>query len=373
MTDDNHDGIAIIPPSEAAPLLPRQHQLIAAPVDYAVAGSLSSMVVFAALYPLDVARTRQQSAGSITPTGIVESISNIYVQEGVKGLYAGISANLISIGTSQCLYFFFYELIKDAAVTLSGNTIRSTSLGLDLLVAFVAGAINATVTCPMWVAATRLKMAKRVRSRQQDVEKDEKDLLEPTFARALVEVVGSGDAWKGLAPSLILCTNPALQYGIYEQLKGRLLRSWAARSPGRTAGVILNPMPAFVIGAIAKAIATVFTYPLQVVQTQTREKGFQGGMWGAFVSLTRRHGWTISAYFRGMNSKLLMTVLNASLMFALKETVLLSLLKTKRAMGSNVFRLVRWTGFVFAASYVAQQLSEARMQVEQRRGGTVNR
>jgi len=66
-------------------------------------------------------------------------------------------------------------------------------------------------------------------------------------------------------------------------------------------------------------------------------------------------------------------VLNASLMFALKETVLLSLLKTKRAMGSNVFRLVRWTGFVFAASYVAQQLSEARMQVEQRRGGTVNR
>jgi hypothetical protein len=42
-------------------------------------------------------------------------------------------------------------------------------------------------------------------------------------------------------------------------------------------------------------------------------------------------------------------------------------------MGNNVWRLVRWTGFVFAASYVAQQLSEARMQVEQRRGGTVSR
>jgi hypothetical protein len=122
-------------------------------------------------------------------------------------------------------------------------------------------------------------------------------------------------------------------------------------------------MPAFVIGAIAKAIATVFTYPLQVVQTQTREKGFQGGLWGAFVSLTRRHGWTLSAYFRGMNSKLLMTVMNASMMFALKETVLLSLLRTKRFLGGRVWRLIRWTAFVFAASNVAKQLADARLQV----------
>ena len=109
MPTRNHDGISLAPADSGVNELasPPRQLMIAAPVDYAVAGSLSSMVVFAALYPLDVARTRQQSAGSLKPTGIVESISNIYEQEGVQGLYAGISANLISIGTSQCLYFFF--------------------------------------------------------------------------------------------------------------------------------------------------------------------------------------------------------------------------------------------------------------------------
>jgi adenine nucleotide transporter 17 len=236
------------------------------PVDHAVAGSFSSVLVFAALYPLDVARTRQQSTQANTLSsnvGVLRSLQQLYQQEGLPGLYSGLHANLVSIGTSQCLYFFFYELLKDVASSFilqdtrpnsrrpsSSPSSRLSSLFQDLIVAFVAGTINATVTCPMWVAATRLKLSSS----------NDPTVAPPTFAQALVDVVSSGDAWRGLGPSLILCTNPALQYGIYEQLKGTVLRAWAKRGPpGRVAGEILNPMPAFVIGAISKSIATVAT------------------------------------------------------------------------------------------------------------------
>ena len=232
------------------------------PVDHAVAGSAASVLVFAALYPLDVARTRQQSTQANTlPSnfGVLRSLQQLYHQEGLPGLYSGLHANLASIGTSQCLYFFFYELLKDVAASSIFSTPRpdagrptplKTSLIQDLIVAFIAGTINATVTCPMWVAATRLKLSSSM----------DPTVTPPTFAHALVDVVSSGDAWRGLGPSLVLCTNPALQYGIYEQLKGTVLRAWAKRGPpGRVAGEILNPLPAFVIGAISKSIATVAT------------------------------------------------------------------------------------------------------------------
>lgn len=351
----------------------------AEPVDHALSGSVSSMAVFALLYPLDVARTRQQARCSTddstgdkrSSTGVVA----IFEHEGVHGLYAGLSANIVSIGVSQALYFFFYEMIKDIVVAATNRRRRRrrltattrTTLLQDLFIAFVSGMINATVTCPMWVAATRLKLAslkqrrRGLRSHKESGEEDSTDTggdNGPTFARSLVDVVRSGDAWKGLGPSLILCSNPALQYGIYEQLKQQLLFAWAKRRPGRVAGEVLNPVPAFVIGAIAKTVATIFTYPLQLVQTRTREEGFQGGMWEAFRALIAESGMQIAPYFRGMNSKLIMTVLNASLMFMTKEWMLWMVMKGKMLIGPGMFRFLRWSGFFSVALYSAGQVAK---------------
>ena len=348
----------------------------AAAVDHALSGSVSSMGVFALLYPLDVARTRQQARSkdlndSKAPKakvsqdscdsmgGVLAVLSGIVEQDGWRGLYVGLSANIVSIGVSQALYFFFYEFIKRLVISVSNRGRRRrqlpatsrTTLVQDLGIAFVSGMINATVTCPMWVTATRLKLASLQRQQRQhewppplmqsadnDTEEEQEkdgfpdDEEPPTFVQSFAEVLRSGDAWKGLGPSLILCSNPALQYGIYEQLKQQVLLFWARRRAGRVAGGVLNPVPAFIIGAVAKTVATIFTYPLQLVQTRTREEGFSGGMWEAFQLLIAESGMRISPFFRGMTSKLLMTVLNASLMFMTKEWMLRMVLKGKRIL-----------------------------------------
>lgn len=367
----------------------------AEPVDHALSGSVSSMCVFALLYPLDVARTRQQARmgpavhdneRNSRASGVVAVLSSILEREGIGGLYAGLSANIVSIGVSQALYFFFYEIIKDAVVASSrrGRHGRAragaarTSLVQDLFIAFVSGIVNATVTCPLWVAATRLKLVSNHRPKSRVLDRNDEEIElrsvgsnkefrhnhhsdddEPTFIGSLVEVVRSGDSWKGLGPSLILCSNPALQYGIYEQLKQRMLYAWAKRRPGRVAGEVLNPLPAFIIGAVAKTIATIFTYPLQLIQTRTREEGFQGGMWEAFQALVAESGARISPYFRGMNSKLIMTVLNASLMFMTKEWILRLVLMARGTLGQEAFRFLRWSTFFGIVLYSGGEIAKA--------------
>ena len=68
---------------------------------------------------------------------------------------------------------------------------------------------------------------------------------------------GVGPLWNGTAASLILVSNPALKFTVYEYLK-------------RLAIEPLSPSKAFFMGAFASAIATIITYPVQVVQAKSR-------------------------------------------------------------------------------------------------------
>ena len=61
--------------------------------------------------------------------------------------------------------------------------------------------------------------------------------------------------WAGTGPSLLLVLNPAIVFMTYESLKRRF--------KGGT-------LTYFLLGAIAKCVATVITYPLQIVQTKMR-------------------------------------------------------------------------------------------------------
>lgn len=68
--------------------------------------------------------------------------------------------------------------------------------------------------------------------------------------------------WAGTMPSLMLVANPAIQFMTYESIKRRVISSLDGAQP-----------PAwifFIMGGIAKMIATSITYPLQLVQTKLR-------------------------------------------------------------------------------------------------------
>ena len=73
---------------------------------------------------------------------------------------------------------------------------------------------------------------------------------------------GVTSLWNGTIPSLILVSNPAVQFMMYEAIKRRL---HALCDKQHLSGLVY-----FFVGAGAKAVATVLTYPLQLVQAKLR-------------------------------------------------------------------------------------------------------
>jgi len=100
----------------------------------------------------------------------------------------------------------------------------------------------------------------------------------------------------------------------------------------------LSPVEAFVVGAVAKTIATVATYPVQLAQTVLRlqEKRSPAGTMEeirddvandgdkdtlrCLVRIYQEGG--VAGIYQGMNAKLLQTVLTASFMFIGYEKIL---------------------------------------------------
>ena len=68
--------------------------------------------------------------------------------------------------------------------------------------------------------------------------------------------------WNGTGPSLLLVCNPTIQFVVYEALKRRFIRILKSDK--------LGGLTVFLIGAIAKAVATILTYPVQVIQSRMR-------------------------------------------------------------------------------------------------------
>lgn len=66
--------------------------------------------------------------------------------------------------------------------------------------------------------------------------------------------------WSGLFPALLLCTNPAIHFTVFDSLKDIILR-YKTRNQHQQFQR-LNMTEAFLVGIIAKFAATILTYPL---------------------------------------------------------------------------------------------------------------
>ncbi|XP_012590493.1 PREDICTED: peroxisomal membrane protein PMP34 [Condylura cristata] len=209
------------------------------------------------------------------------------------------------------------EIIKEEgllkAVWVKGQ--RSTT-GKDLVVGFVAGVVNVLLTTPLWVVNTRLKL-QGAKFRNEDIVPTNYKGIIDAFHQ-IIRDEGILALWNGTFPSLLLVFNPAIQFMFYEGLKRQILKK-------RTK---LSSLDVFIIGAIAKAIATTATYPMQTVQSILRfgrhrlnpENRTLGSLRNVLYLLHQRvRRFGIMGLYKGLEAKLLQTVLTAALMFLVYE------------------------------------------------------
>lgn len=303
----------------------------------ATAGATGAVLANALVYPLDIVKTRMQvqvkpKAGETLIPGSEphyastwDAITKMVDQDGLGGLYAGMSGALLGVASTNFAYFYWYSVVRAlylSTAAKNGAAAVAPSTAVELSLGAIAGAVAQLCTIPVAVVTTR----------QQTQSKAERKGLLDTAKEVIESEDGVCGLWRGLKASLVLVVNPAITYGAYERLKVALF-------PGRNS---LKPWEAFLLGAMSKSLATLATQPLIVAKVGLQSKpppSRNGRPFKSFVEVMRfiidNDGPT--GLFKGIGPQLLKGLLVQGFLMMTKERVellfvlFLRYIKTARA------------------------------------------
>ena len=307
---------------------------------HAIAGSVGSMTAMSVFYPLDTVRSRLQLEENRQSKDTLTMLQELVQEEGIESLYRGLSPVLTSLCASGFVYFYTFHGLRAVFSTPNADGSKHSAVR-DLTLGALAGAINVFTTTPFWVVNTRMKM-QGIKSRAGASRSAQRYPSYDGIFDGLVTIwqqEGPSALWAGAIPSLVLVSNPAIQFMLYESLKRRVMKLLSSSS-NNGSNVPLNSGVIFALGAISKSISTVITYPLQVVQSKSRygsEEVKNKRMIQILLEILSRDG-VAGGLYKGLEAKLLQTVLTTALMYLCYEkivslvfTILLSSGKAKRS------------------------------------------
>ncbi|CAN8243903.1 unnamed protein product [Cochlearia groenlandica] len=273
--------------------------------------SLERAIAATFVCPLDVIKTRLQVSGlpktSSSGSVIITSLRNIVKNEGVRGMYRGLSLTIIALLPNWDLYFAVYGKLKDMLRSNDGEL----SFGANMLAAAGAGASTAIATNPLWVVKTRL-MLQGMRPNVVPY----KSILS-AFTRIYREE-GLRGLYSGLLPSLVGVSHVVIQFPAYEKIKQYIANI------RNTSVDKLSPGDVTVASSISKVIASVMTYPHEVVRSKLQEQGQVRNLETRYLGIVdcakkvfRKEG--IPGFYRGCATNLLRTTPSAVTTFTSYE------------------------------------------------------
>ncbi|GAA6014851.1 hypothetical protein JCM11491_002137 [Sporobolomyces phaffii] len=307
-------------------------------------------------------------------------LKNVYKHEGPTALFKGLGPTLAGVVPGRSINFFVYGNGKHLYAEWFNDGRENTAV--HLAAAASAGIVTAAATNPIWVVKTVMQLqqqerplprsaapttatgasssstaspTKRTSSRplpsgpptasgapaSAQFSHSFRSLTSPPLPLAapaprptsysttlqIYRTEGVRGFYKGLSASLLGVTEGTIQWSLYEQFK-RIASDSANRSGGGGAGeAATEGWRVSVAAGMAKLVATVITYPHEVIRTRLRQPPPPAGASPKYVSLVqsfklvlREEGWR--ALYGGMSPHLLRVVPNAVTMFWVYERVL---------------------------------------------------
>ncbi|CAM9194312.1 unnamed protein product [Choristocarpus tenellus] len=297
------------------------------------AGTAAGVVTTVMLYPLDLIKTRYQVYDQgPSPYGNLRTAFRLIVKsEGYSGLYQGLVPALTGNAIAWGGFFYCYEQTKVGSRrfmlghTGNGGLRPVHHLGSGM----VAGAAMVFVTNPVWMIKTRMQLQDKAASMSG---------TQPyrSFSDAFVTILreeGPRALYKGVVPALVLCSQGAVQFTAYEWLKARVPESDKN-----------TPVESLVMGGTSKAVASLVTYPAQVIksrlqQRSSKEELKQGvvryrGMLHCAVMMAKSEG--VRGFFKGCVPYALRAAPASAITFVVYEEVLkvLNQGKSRAPLGS---------------------------------------
>ncbi|CAH9073683.1 unnamed protein product [Cuscuta epithymum] len=287
----------------------------------ATSGAIGAVVSTTILYPLDTCKTKYQAELQSHGQRKYRNISDVLLEALSKGrflsLYQGLGTKNLHSFISQFVYFYGYSYFKRLYLVRSGG--RSIGTKANLIIAAAAGACTAIVTQPLDTASLRMQTSAFGKS---------KSLWKTLTEGSLIE------AFDGLGISLLLTSNPAIQYTVFDQLKQHLLKDQHTSNgkKGSSSPLALSAFSAFLLGALSKSIATIITFPairckVMIQAADTNDGGDNKKskrkpcktLLGVAGSILRNEG--ILGFFKGLQAQILKTVLSSALLLMIKEKI----------------------------------------------------
>lgn len=331
--------------------------------------------------PLDVVKTRLQSdlyrdraavrvpfggALGVVARGAWQFVDTsrllveISMREGASALFKGLGPTLVGVIPARAINFYAYG---------NGKRILSEYFGTEspiihLLAAAQAGVITATATNPIWVVKTRLQLESQQREAQTRqaraaavgkvvprstrvatkrppatagvADLPRRAISTTPFVRAaffqptpppqhpttnalrmtaqIVRTEGVAGLYKGLSASYLGVSESTIQWVLYERLK-RMERGGDRPTWAQTIGA----------AGTAKLIATIITYPHEVIRTRLRQQPEHGvrkyrNLVQTFRVIFKEEG--PMAFYGGLSAHLMRVIPNAVVIFSIYEFVL---------------------------------------------------
>ncbi|KAL3824098.1 hypothetical protein ACJIZ3_020127 [Penstemon smallii] len=289
----------------------------------AAAGAAAGGIAATFVCPLDVIKTRLQVHGlpqmhnpssghRIRGSVIFTSLQNIVRNEGLKGLYRGLTPTLAALLPNWAVYFTVYGQLKELLHSHEGGNGQLT-IASNMIAASGAGAATAIATNPLWVVKTRLQ----TQGMRQGVV-PYKNIF--SALRRIAHEEGLRGWYSGLLPSLAGVCHVAIQFPAYERIKFYL-----ANRDNKSTNE-LNPWEVTIASSFAKVVASVLTYPHEVVRSRLQEQGQirnsalqYEGVVDCIKKIFRREG--IPGFYRGCATNLLRTTPSAIITFTSYEMI----------------------------------------------------
>ncbi|KAM9574053.1 solute carrier family 25 member 32 isoform 1-T2 [Guaruba guarouba] len=271
-------------------------------------GVLSTLV----LHPLDLVKIRfaVNDGLELRPkyNGILHCMTTVWKHEGLRGLYQGVTPNMLGAGASWGLYFFFYNAIK--AYKKEGK-LESLSATEHLVSAAEAGAMTLCITNPVWVTKTRLVL-------QYNAGVDPSKRQYRGMFDALIKIYkmeGVRGLYKGFVPGLFGTSHGALQFMAYEDLKLRY-----NKYRNRVSDTKLNTVEYIMMAAISKIFAVSATYPYQVVRARLQDQhNTYSGVFDVIRRTWRKEG--IHGFYKGIIPNVIRVTPACCITFVVYENV----------------------------------------------------
>eukprot|EP00941_MAST-03F_sp_MAST-3F-sp1_P001332 g1332.t1 len=298
-------------------------------LENSVAGAIAGFVGEVLLHPFDTISTRLK----VQPSNVsaISGIHTVLVKDGIRGLFAGVSATLLASIPSSAIYFATYESVKTSGITLAPDCpmpIIHACAGLS------SELFSSIVTVPCEVVKCRLQLGSDpakvsggwTNFHLNKIAKGNSSIQKKNYSGvfdALLSVTrreGLRGLYSGYGPCLITdCTYSALQFVLYEKLKKILQKK---RNIYESENATLQVQDTLFVGAVSGGIAGALSNPLDVITTRLMVQGEKKVYRNAVhccMSMLKKEG--PQSLLRGLIPRVIHIAPMASITFAVYEQI----------------------------------------------------